>query len=129
MHTYLGFDHGVVGVSVEHDDGVGEHVGRVGAGELLGVAAAEALRKLFHDAVDLLSLPRETEAQEDLPNGLVERQILHKKDTGKKKENTAQGSQGMLDRSLEGLVGLSSREEVRRQEARGRQSTGTVGIP
>lgn len=55
----------VVRVRVEHDDRVGQHVGHVGRLERLGVAAQVPLRKLLHQAVDLLRLARQAEARQE----------------------------------------------------------------
>lgn len=57
----------IVCVCVEHDDGVGQHVGDVGRLEGVWVAAHVALCKLLHQPVDLLGLTRQAEARQEGP--------------------------------------------------------------
>ena len=60
-----------MGISVEHDDRVGQHIGHVSALERLGVAQEVALGELLHQSVNLLSLPRQAEAGEEGSDGVV----------------------------------------------------------
>mmetsp|Transcript_1413 Transcript_1413/g.4076 ORF Transcript_1413/g.4076 Transcript_1413/m.4076 type:complete len:277 (+) Transcript_1413:2600-3430(+) len=71
-HFHL--DPRIVGVSVKQYHGEGEHVADIGALEDLregGVAEKVALRKLLHQAVDLLGLPREAEVRQEAPDGVI----------------------------------------------------------
>lgn len=53
---HVGVGHGVVRVGVEHDDRKCQQVGAVSGSENARVGSTEALRKLLHDAINLLRL-------------------------------------------------------------------------
>mmetsp|Transcript_38382 Transcript_38382/g.73546 ORF Transcript_38382/g.73546 Transcript_38382/m.73546 type:complete len:260 (-) Transcript_38382:194-973(-) len=71
--AHLHLDLRVVRVCVEHDHRVRQHVRRVRTLELPRVGLAEPLCELLHQAVDLLSLPRQAEPGEEVPDGLIKR--------------------------------------------------------
>ena len=65
----------VVESGVEHDHGEGEDVDGVAGGEGARVVGAVMLSEGRHDPVNLLGLPRESEAPEELSQGLNHQEV------------------------------------------------------
>lgn len=65
---HLDLDLWVVRISVQHDDRVRQDVRNICTLEGIRVAANESLRKLLHEPVNLLCLPRQSEAIQERPD-------------------------------------------------------------
>lgn len=65
---HLDLDLWVVCISVQHDDRVRQNVSYICALEGLWVAADISFRKLLHEPVNLLCLPRQPEAIQERPD-------------------------------------------------------------
>ena len=70
---HLGLDLRVVGISIEHDDGVGKHEHRILVGKHTGwILREELASERFHDSLDLLRFTREPKGMEESSKGPVD---------------------------------------------------------